>query len=141
MSTELWPVQIAQQLVAKDDQLSAALVRLEQERTANAAERAELQAHLRQVEDRAHGEVDRVRQDLKTAKAQVSSQTREHATALRAADQAQRAAEKAQHVAERDSAASRARLEALQLTLSSMRQSPAKKAVAARQRKPAAKLK
>jgi hypothetical protein len=80
----------------------------ETERAAAATEREALQAHLRQAEDRAYAEVDRLRQELKAAKAQLAAQARDHAVALRTADQALRAAQVAQHKAERDTAAAQA---------------------------------
>ena len=105
--------QLQQRYGAQETQLQAALVRLEQGRTAAAAEREALQAHLRQAEDRGFAEIDRLRQEVKATKVQLSTQAREHASALRAAQQAQRAAEKCQHVAERESAAATARLKAI----------------------------
>lgn len=97
----------------QETQLQAALSRLEQERAMATAEREALQAHQRQSEDRAYGEIDRLRQDLKAAKAELSAQARAHVSALRTAEQAQRAAEKAQHAAEREAAAATARVQAL----------------------------
>ena len=98
---------------AQETQLQAALTRLERERTVAKVERDTLQAHLRQIEDRAYTEIDRLRQELKAAKAHLTTQAREHTAALRAAEQAQRTAEKAQHVAERAGAAAQARVDAL----------------------------
>ncbi|MBB4654603.1 chromosome segregation ATPase [Xanthomonas sp. F14] len=94
-------------------QVHSAQSRLEQERNAAAAERETLQTHLRQVEDRAYTEIDRLRQEAKAHKAQLATQAREHAAALRDAEQARRAAERAQHSAERESAAAQARAQAL----------------------------
>lgn len=91
-------------------QLHSTQSRLEQERTAAAAEREALHAHLRQVEDRAYGEVDRIRQDLKAEKARTTALVREHATSLRASDQARRAAETAFAKAQRELAAVQSRL-------------------------------
>ena len=73
----------------------------EDARAAAAAEREALQAHARQVEDRAYGEVDRVRQELKALKAQVATQTREHAAAVRTSEQHRRSAEAALAAAQR----------------------------------------
>lgn len=98
---------------ALEAQLHSAQSRLEQDRSAAAGERETLQTHLRQVEDRAYTEIDRLRQEAKAHKAQLATQAREHVAALREADQARRAAERAQHSAERESAAAQARAQAL----------------------------
>lgn len=98
---------------ALEAQLHSAQSRLEQERTAAAAERETLQTHLRQVEDRAYTEIDRLRQESKALKTQLTTQAREHAAALREAEQARRTAERAQHVAEKESAAAQARAQML----------------------------
>jgi chromosome segregation ATPase len=79
-----------------------------------ATERDALQAHLRQVEERAYGEVDRLRQETKALKAQLAAQAREHIAALRVVELARRAAEAAQHAAERDSAAAQSRAQVLE---------------------------
>ncbi|MBD9477385.1 DNA-binding protein [Pseudoxanthomonas sp. PXM02] len=118
----------------QETQLQAALTRLDQERAAAAAEREDQQTHLRQTEDRAYAEIDRLRQELKVAKAQLSTQAREHASALRAAEQAQRAAEKAQHLAERESAAANARLQAIAPTPLPKARTPRKTATTGQRR-------
>jgi len=82
----------------------------ETERAAAAAERESLQAHVRQVEERAYGEVDRTRQELKAMKAQLAALSRDHATVLRGRDLAQRQADSALQKAQRENATLRARL-------------------------------
>jgi hypothetical protein len=78
---------------ALEERLGDALMQGQAAQTAAAAERDALQAHLRQVEDRAYSEVDRVRQELKVLKAQHTTQAREHAAALRASEQGRRSVE------------------------------------------------
>lgn len=77
-------------------------------------ERADLQAHVRRIEDRAHAEVDRLRQELKAARTERTARDRAHAEALRAADQARQAADAARHQAEREAAAAQARVQVLE---------------------------
>ena len=96
---------------ALETRLQAAQFQAEAGSAAAAAERESLQAHLRQVEDRAYGEVDRTRQELKSAKAQLATQAREHAAALRTSEQARRGAETALAKAERDISTLQGRLE------------------------------
>ena len=54
---------------ALDARLHHTLQNAESARSAAAAERAALQAHVRQVEDRSHAEIDRLRQEVKGLKA------------------------------------------------------------------------
>jgi hypothetical protein len=72
------------------------------ERKIAAAERDRLQGLLRQVEDRAYGEVDRTRQELKALKAQLATQAKEHAKALRVSEQGRRNADVALARAQRE---------------------------------------
>lgn len=108
----------------------------ESERAAAATEREALQAHLRQAEDRAYAEVDRLRQELKAAKAQLAAQARDHAVDLRTTEQALRAAQVAQHKAERDAAAAQARAQLLERQRDKQAATPAKKAVPPTRRRP-----
>ena len=101
----------------------------EEARTAAAAERDTLQAHQRQVEDRAYGEVDRIRQELKGLKAQLASQAREHALALRDKDKFRRDAEAVASRAQREVAVLQGRLTALAASSSSRKPAPAKRAL------------
>lgn len=106
-----------QQLIVRRDALESRLgyiqIEHQKERASISAERDALQAHVRQAQDRAYGEVDRLRQELKALKGQLSAQTREHAAALRAGVQGQRAAETEAQRAQREVASLRGRLEAL----------------------------
>jgi hypothetical protein len=104
---------LGQQRETAEARLLAALARADQDRAAAAVERDRLQTLLRQVEDRAYGEVDRARQDLKTLKAQMAAQTREHGAALRASEQARRAAESAGQRAQREAATLQGRVNSL----------------------------
>jgi hypothetical protein len=81
---------LAQQSDAAEARARDAAAAAEADRTAAARERESLQSLLRQVEDRAYSEVDRVRQELKAIKAQLATAAREHAGALRASEQARR---------------------------------------------------
>ena len=101
---------------ALSEQLSAAQRDAQRERAAATAERETLLAHARQAEDRAYVEVDRLRQEVKGLKAQVTSQVREHAAALRAAEQARRTAESDGQRAQREVATLRGRLDTLVAT-------------------------
>lgn len=127
-----------QELAARGDALEAnlskALSDAESARAAAAAERVDLQAHIRRIEDRAHAEIDRLRQDLKAANTERTNQGREHAAALRAATQARQAAEAARHEAEREAAAAQARVQVLERQLARPGLRAAKSAAPRRQR-------
>ena len=92
---------------ALSEQLSAAQRDAQRERAAATAERETLRAYV---------EVDRLRQEVKGLKAQVTSQVREHAAALRAAEQARRTAESDGQRAQREVATLRGRLDTLVAT-------------------------
>lgn len=121
---------------ALDARLHQTLSDAESARSAAAAERADLQAHGRLVEDRAHAEIDRLRQELKAAKSQLASQAREHAAAIRTVDQARQAAEVVRHRAEREAAAAQARVLVLERELARPKSSGRKPVVPARRRPP-----
>lgn len=110
----------------------------ETERAAAATEREALQAHLRQAEDRAYAEVDRIRQELKAAKSQLVAQSKERATALRTVEQARQAAQTAQHRAERESAAAQARVQVLERQLARATPPAKKPSAVTRRRAPKA---
>ena len=107
----------------------------EEARIAAAAERDTLQAHLRQVEDRAYGEVDRTRQELKAAKAQLLTQAREHVAALHKGEQARREIQVAHAKAQRANAALQDRLAAC---VAAKRESPRKRPARASSLRPKA---
>ncbi|MFY2764881.1 DNA-binding protein [Arenimonas sp. MALMAid1274] len=113
----------------------------ETERAAAATEREALQAHLRQAEDRAYAEVDRIRQELKVSKAQLAAQTREQATALARVEEARRVADLARQSAERESAAAQARMEELERQFTRLRAETDEKPARRTPRKLAAKTK
>ena len=106
---------LLREIAAQKEQLQSLTVRLdatlarhhlvvqqaEEARAAAAAERETLQSHVRHVEDRAYGEVDRTRQELKTLKAQLAAQAREHASALRVQAHGRQRAETALQKAQR----------------------------------------
>ena len=92
---------LGQQREAAEARVLALTAQRDADRSAAATERDALQALLKQVEDRAYGEVDRVRQELKTLRAQGVTQARNHASALHASEQRRRAAESALATAQR----------------------------------------
>ena len=100
---------VGQQREAAEARLLALTAQREAERIAAAKERDTLQTHLKQVEDRAYTEVDRMRQELKALKALGAAQAREHAATLRVSEQARRGAEAARAKAEGQLAAWQAR--------------------------------
>ena len=95
---------LGQQREAAEARVLALAAQRDTDRAAAAKERDTLQTHLKQVEDRAYTEVDRVRQEMKGLKAQGTAQAREHAAALRASEQQRRAAEAALAAAQRAAA-------------------------------------
>jgi chromosome segregation ATPase len=95
---------LARQHDAAQSQLHEAAANAERARAAHAAERDNLLQQLRQVEDRAYGEVDRARQELKVMKAQLTAQARDHASALRTSEQQRRVAEAALATSKREAA-------------------------------------
>lgn len=100
---------LSQQRVDSEQRLITALAQADEARSAAAREREALQALLHQVEDRAYGEVDRTRQELKVMKAKLTEQARIHARELRTRDQACRTAESALHKSQRALATALAR--------------------------------
>jgi hypothetical protein len=93
----------------------AVVLQADTERAAAATERETLQAHVVQVEDRAHVEIDRLRQEAKAVKSELAAQAREHATALREA-------QRAMHAAQREASAQAARAETLGAQLARLTQ-------------------
>ena len=88
--------------------------KLEKQQKEHAAERASTAVHVRSVEDRAHAEIDRAREELKGVRAALAQSERASQTARETA-----AREHKEHVAqlraaEREAAAQRARAEALE---------------------------
>ncbi len=93
---------VGQQREAAEARVLALTAQRDADRAAATKERDTLQTHLKQVEDRAYTEVDRVRQELKALKAQAVTQGRDHASALRTSEQQRRAAETALATAQRE---------------------------------------
>lgn len=86
--------------------LAAAQRHGEDERQRATAERAALNAHVQAVENRAHAEIDRTREEIKAFKRDLASVQRE----LQLAAKAVRDAQTAQHAADRRAAVAEARL-------------------------------
>ncbi|HUR39743.1 MAG TPA: DNA-binding protein [Verrucomicrobiae bacterium] len=103
----------------------------EDARTAAATEREALRTHVVQVEDRAHAEIDRLRQEARALKAEAATQSRHHATALRDA-------QRAMHVAQREASAQAARAETLGAQLKRLTQPAKARPVATAKRVPQA---
>lgn len=126
------------QLIETSQQREAALARaeqahqvghalqqqLQQQQTAFQTERDQLTQHIRAVEDRAHQEVDRARQDIKELKAALSETTKAHARiekerAAQAQRDARELASSIQHAT-----AQQARADALQTQLATLKDLP-----------------
>lgn len=121
---------------ALDSRLRQTLADAESARTAAAAERSELQAYIRRVEDRAHLEVDRLRQELKAAKSERAAAAREHAAALQNAENARQAADAARQFAEREAAAAQAKLKVIERQLARPAPGAGKSGTSGRRGKP-----
>lgn len=94
---------------------------LDQQLVTFQAERARLGEHARAIEDRAYQEVDRSRQEVKELKTQLSAANKERARREKdAATNAQRAARELSRLIQ-DAAAQRARADALETQLSSLK--------------------
>jgi septal ring factor EnvC (AmiA/AmiB activator) len=104
---------------------------VESVRAAAATERETLQAHIVQIEDRAHAEIDRLRQEAKAIKSELTAQAREHATALREA-------QRAMHAAQREASAQAARAETLGAQLTRLTRAAKTRSVAPTKRAPSA---
>jgi len=88
--------------------------KLERQEKAHATERASTTVHIRTVEDRAHAEVDRVREELKGARAALAQAERTSQTARETAAREHKEHAAQLRAAEREAAAQRARAEALE---------------------------
>ncbi len=130
--------QLQAQLIETSQQREAALVQaeqanqvghalqqqLQQQLTAFQTERDQLTQHIRAVEDRAHQEVDRARQDIKELKAALSETTKAHARIEkeRAAQMQRDARELASSI--QHATAQQARADALQTQLATLKGLP-----------------
>jgi chromosome segregation ATPase len=112
--------------------------KLEKQEKAYAAERASTAAHVRNVEDRAHTEVDRVREELKGTRAALTQSERASQAAREIAAREHKEHAAQLRAAEREAAAQRARAEALEGQLK--RLGTPTPASAKRRRDPLAKL-
>ena len=88
--------------------------RLQRHEAAVAAERETHLQYVRTIEDRAHGEVDRSRQEVKGLRGQLTTLEREHAALVAASRQHADEAAAATALAQREAAAQRARADALE---------------------------
>jgi myosin heavy subunit len=98
------------------DEVATLGTRLQQQEAAAATERESQSRHLRAMEDRSHGEVDRARQETKELRVQYTALERELGLRERQRDEAKTALSAAQ----REAAAQRARSEALEKQLARM---------------------
>ncbi|MGY1424824.1 DNA-binding protein [Lysobacter sp. A289] len=104
---------------------NAAEARLQQLQDAGRAERESLAQHVRTVEDRAHAEIDRARQETKELKNRLVAATREQAAIEKSLHQAAEKAKVAATKASRDAGIERARADALEKQLAKLQDLPA----------------
>ncbi len=109
----------------QEQELAALAARLQQQETVATAKREAQAEHLRVIEDRAHTEVDRARQESKGLRAQLVTLRSEGLAQQGQARQQCDAAQAAVVVAQRDSAAQRARADALEQQLARLGDLPA----------------
>jgi len=107
-----------------ETQRQVAEARLQTQQDQAASERDDLIRHVRAVEDRAHAEVDRGRQEVLELKQRLASVTREHDAARKAQLKEIEAARTEAADARRDAAAQRARAEALDAQLARFQDLP-----------------
>lgn len=98
--------------------------RLQEHQEAAQAERESLANHVRTVEDRAHAEVDRARQEGKELKNQLAAVKKAHAEAEKSLGQRAEAATSKAMAAEREAGIQRARADALDDQLGKLRDLP-----------------
>lgn len=89
------------------------------------AERESLAQHVRAVEDRAHAEIDRARQEAKELQTRLVEATQEHAAAQKSLLLAAEQAKTATAEANRDAGIERARADALEKQLAKLQDLPA----------------
>lgn len=119
-----------QQYVEATALMATLRVQLDERDAALASERAGYDAHIRTVEDRAHTDVDRGREELKTQRTQLQQLQKTHERALSESSRQREVDRAALHRAERESSAQAARAVAVERQLA-----------AARRAKPQAKTK
>lgn len=99
--------------------------RLEEQEASAATERQALSQHVRSVEDRAHAEVDRARQEVKELRLQLVAAQRDHVAHEQAARQRAADTRAALADAQREAATQRSRAETLERQLSQLADLPA----------------
>ena len=100
-------------------------VRIQMLQDSASTEREALAQHARAVEDRAHTEIDRARQETKELQARLVAAAREHAVVAKSHFQAAEQAKAAAAEASRDAGIERARAEALEKQLAKLQDLPA----------------
>jgi hypothetical protein len=101
-------------------ELAASLRAADDERRMATVERAKLVAHVEAVENRAHAEVDRAREDAKALKHELAAAHRDLTAATKTTDTTLRA----MHVAEKRAAAAEARSQALAAQIAARAKQP-----------------
>ena len=124
-----------------ESQRQVAEGRLQTQQDQAASERDDLIRHVRAVEDRAHAEVDRGRQEVLELKQRLASVTREHDAARKSQLKDIEAARTEAADAGRDAAAQRARAEALDAQLARLQRLPSAVEKALKQATSSTKLK
>ena len=100
-------------------------MRLQELQDSSKAERENLAQHMRAVEDRAHIEIDRARQENKELQIRLNTATKEHAAAEKLLFQAVEQAKALASDANRDAGIERARAGALEAQLAKLQDFPA----------------
>ncbi|WP_057921663.1 DNA-binding protein [Lysobacter capsici] len=103
----------------------AADARLQELQESSMIERENLRQHIRMVEDRAHAEVDRARQETKELHARVTAMAKEHAAVEKALLQTAEHAKATAAEAGRSAGIERARADALETQLAKLQDLPA----------------
>jgi hypothetical protein len=106
----------ATDLVQQRDRLQSQIEQLQTELSTARRERADTQAYVRTIEDRAHQQVDHARQELKALQQQQAHEQREHARAVARVTTQQNQLRAALQVAEQQSARLAGHVEALEAT-------------------------
>lgn len=112
-----------QRLASQEAEISALRARLETQQAEAAAEREAQAAHLRAVEDRAHREVDRARQETRDLKQQLTATEKAHSTRLRQLEAELAEARTSAAQLARDLSAEQARRETLEAQQAELRRS------------------
>lgn len=108
-----------------DASRQAADLRVQELQDAARSERESLAQHVRAVEDRAHAEIDRARQETKELEARLTTVTKEHAVLKKSLVEAAERAKAMAAEAVRDAGTQRARADTLEEQLAKLRDLPA----------------